>query len=99
MKKHMLMQLTKEEADKQERWDRLILKDREGSFWEWDEDYLKYYILGLDGLIIRDQRAPGVSREAINRLYGPTELVPPHMPLQTSVSALHQDLRNAFLID
>lgn len=99
MKLHPLMRLTKEEADKQERWERLILRDQEGSFWEWDEDNQKYYILGLDGQIIQDNRSPGVTRPQIERLYGSTELVPPHTPLQQAISSLHQDLRNAYIID
>jgi hypothetical protein len=99
VKRHSMMGLTKEEAEKQERWERLILRDVEGSFWEWDGDNRRYYILGLDGQIIWDSRSPGVSREEIDRLYGPTELVPPHTPLQQSISELHRDLRNAFIID
>jgi hypothetical protein len=99
VKLHSMMRLTKEEAAQIEHWDRVILQDGEGSFWEWDEDNHRYYILGLDGVIIRDQRAPGAYREDIDRLYGGTILVKPTTPLQRSISSLQQDLRNAYIID
>lgn len=93
------MSLTKDEEDKVKGWDRCIIRDNDGSFWEWDEDNRRYYILGLDGLIIWDSRSPGVTRQQIDRLYGPTELVPPYTPLQTSLSDLQQSLRNSYIID
>jgi hypothetical protein len=93
------MRLNKEEADQIAHWDRVIIQDSEGSFWEWDRDNNRYYILGLDGVIIRDYRSPGAHRPDIEQLYGATTLVQPHTPLQKSISTLQQELRNAYIID
>lgn len=76
------------------------LRDKEESYWMYNNDTELYHICDVQGHPFPPSKAfPGSTRAQIDKLYGPTELADPNEPIRKSVGQLFQNLRNGFLID